>query len=105
MKTTAFLAFVGAASALVARTPAIAGDFAVPNTLIQYQRWCPVCDTVERNQACISKRAACQGSVLIVPEDATECSEHCSSSCQLSYVADSDYGYSCNATTAATPSI
>lgn len=65
MKTTAFLAFVGAASALVARTPPVAADFAVPNTLIEYQRWCPVCDTVERNQACISQRAACQGSVLM----------------------------------------
>lgn len=99
MKTTAFLAFIGAATALVARTPAVAGGLAGANSLIEYQRWCPVCDTVARNQACISKRASCQGSSLIVPDSAPECSEYCSSSCQLSYVANSDYGYSCNATT------
>lgn len=35
-----------------------------------------------------------------VPDSAPECSEYCSSNCQLSYVANSDYGYSCNATMA-----
>ncbi|KKY39666.1 hypothetical protein UCDDA912_g00279 [Diaporthe ampelina] len=99
MKTTAFLTLIGAASALVARVPSIAGAaFEAPNTLIQYQRWCPVCDTVAMNQACIAKQASCQSSTLIVPDSAPECSEHCSSTCQLSPVADSDYGYSCNAT-------
>ncbi|KUI63920.1 hypothetical protein VM1G_12035 [Cytospora mali] len=125
MKTTAFFAFIGAATALVVRTPGIAGGLGGANTLIEYQRWCPVCDTVERNQACISKRASCQGSTLVivgqcspedqcyrtpmlvfmwlmqrnsVPDSAAECSEYCSSNCQLSYVANSDYGYSCNTT-------
>ncbi|ROV94079.1 hypothetical protein VMCG_08269 [Cytospora schulzeri] len=98
MKTTSFFAFIGAATALVARTPGVAGGLGGANTLIEYQRWCPVCDTVERNQACISKRASCQGSTLIVPDSAPECADNCSSNCQLSYVANSDYGYSCNAT-------
>ncbi|KAI7776157.1 hypothetical protein LA080_005779 [Diaporthe eres] len=147
MKTTAFFTFIGAASALVARLPPIAGSaFEAPNTLIQYQRWCPVCETVALNQACIAKRASCQASNLMyvlglptlapdspersplvdpshephhaispfqrrsnfhrqpanldnsVPDDAPECSERCSNTCQLSAVADSDFGYSCNAT-------
>ncbi|KAK7706307.1 hypothetical protein SLS64_007647 [Diaporthe eres] len=109
MKTTAFLTLIGAASALVARVPPLAGAaFEAPNTLIQYQRWCPVCETVALNQACIAKRASCQASNLMpgtraascyhVPDDAPECSERCSNTCQLSAVADSDFGYSCNAT-------
>ncbi|KAG6357068.1 hypothetical protein INS49_014945 [Diaporthe citri] len=99
MKTTAFLTLIGAASALVARVPPIAGAaFEAPNTLIQYQRWCPVCETVALNQACIAKRASCQASTLVVPDDAPECSERCSNTCQLSAVADSDFGYSCNVT-------
>lgn len=149
IQTTAFLTLIGAASALVARLPPIAGTaFEAPNTLIQYQRWCPVCETVALNQACIAKRASCQASNLMyvesglpvlrpppqrdlllkgpahvphhvispsqcrsrfqprapansdlsVPDDAPECSERCSNTCQLSAVADSDFGYSCNAT-------
>lgn len=65
-QTTAFLTLIGAASALVARLPPIAGTaFEAPNTLIQYQRWCPVCETVALNQACIAKRASCQASNLM----------------------------------------
>ncbi|KAG8159273.1 hypothetical protein KVR01_010934 [Diaporthe batatas] len=99
MKTTAFLTFIGAASALAVRGVPLAGAaFEAPNTLIQYQRWCPVCETVALNQACIAKRASCQASTLIVPDDAPECSERCSNTCQRSAVADSDYGYVCNMT-------
>lgn len=57
-----------------------------------------MCETVALNQACIAKQASCQTSTLIVPDDAPECSERCSNTCQLSAVADSDYGYSCNMT-------
>lgn len=57
-----------------------------------------MCETVALNQACIAKRASCQASTLVVPDDAPECSERCSNTCQLSGVADSDYGYSCNMT-------
>lgn len=65
-QTTAFLTLIGAASALVARVPPLAGAaFEAPNTLIQYQRWCPVCETVALNQACIAKRASCQASTLV----------------------------------------
>ncbi|KAL1850986.1 hypothetical protein Daus18300_012720 [Diaporthe australafricana] len=99
MQITAFLTFIGAASAAVVRGVPLAGAaFEAPNTLIQYQRWCPVCETVALNQACIAKRASCQASTLVVPDDAPECSERCSNTCQLSPVSDSDYGYSCNVT-------
>ncbi|POS69300.1 hypothetical protein DHEL01_v212306, partial [Diaporthe helianthi] len=98
--TTAFLTFIGAASALAVRGVPLTGAnfFEAPNTLIQYQRWCPVCETVALNEACIAKRASCQASTLIVPDNAPECSERCSNTCQLSAVANSDVGYSCNTT-------
>lgn len=66
-QTTAFLTLIGAASALVARRgiPLAGAAFEAPNTLIQYQRWCPVCETVALNQACIAKKASCQASTLM----------------------------------------
>ncbi|KAF3760363.1 hypothetical protein M406DRAFT_76022 [Cryphonectria parasitica EP155] len=89
------LTLVGAASALVARFPIVP----VPETLIQYQRWCPVCDTVAMNYKCINAGSSCQASVFMPPaEDVDGCTASCSSTCQLSYVANSDYGYTCNAT-------
>ncbi|PSR81786.1 hypothetical protein BD289DRAFT_484232 [Coniella lustricola] len=98
MKTATFiLSIVGAASALVARSPV------GTETLIEYQRWCPVCDTVAMNYKCISAGASCQSINFMPPAtDGAECTAACSAQCQLSYVANSDYGYTCNATIAKT---
>lgn len=61
-QTTSFiLALVGAASALVARAPL---DLDTGNSLIKYQPWCPVCDTVAINTNCLAQHASCQGSVF-----------------------------------------
>lgn len=62
LQTTSFiLALVGAASALVARSPM---KIDTGNSLIEYQPWCPVCDTVALNNKCLSEHASCRGSVF-----------------------------------------
>lgn len=122
------LALVGAASALVARSPL---KVDTGNTLIEYQPWCPVCDTVALNEKCIAEHASCRGSVfkyvrLVLSEPPgpeyqarshtytnaylysshgiSECETGCNTQCQrLPNVANSDYGYSCNVTRSATP--
>lgn len=123
-QTTSFmLALVGAASALVARSPL---KVDTGNTLIEYQPWCPVCDTVALNEKCIAEHASCRGSVfkyvsicssseetkdhtctnayLYSSHGISECETGCNTQCQrLPNVANSDYGYSCNVTRSATP--
>lgn len=61
LQTTFILTLVGAASALVARSPM---KIDTGNSLIEYQPWCPVCDTVALNNKCLSEHASCRGSVF-----------------------------------------
>lgn len=35
------------------------------NTLIEYQPWCPVCDTVALNKKCLSEGASCMSSTFM----------------------------------------
>ncbi|CAN8095219.1 unnamed protein product [Discula destructiva] len=98
---TLVLAILGAASALVARLP-IPFDGVPGVSLISYRPYCPVCDTVELNNKCLSEGASCMQTTYLVGSAPEECSVGCASTCQrISYVANSDYGYSCNTTRAA----
>lgn len=58
---TLALALVGAVTALVARQPIIPNEPGL--SLISYRPFCPVCDTVELNNNCLSQGASCMQSV------------------------------------------
>ncbi|KAJ4423321.1 hypothetical protein N0V82_002049 [Gnomoniopsis sp. IMI 355080] len=98
MQTATFvLALCGAVSALVARQPIVPNEPGL--SLISYRPYCPVCDTVELNNNCLSQGASCMQTIY-EPGNAPEaCTSRCSTTCQqISYTANSDYGYSCNTT-------